>query len=259
MKLLIGSAAAVAFVFAFGQSAMASSAGDWAGPYVGAYAGPNQSSGHATTTTVYSGVGYFAASSVTAIGVAGNQSMDGSGPSVGLLGGYNFALDDHWLAGLEVDFGVNQVDETSAAGNAYPCCAPTAFVVQSRVQTNWLLTARPRVGYVWDDWQAYVTGGLAMTNEKASFLFTDTYAAAHESGVFKSNKASWTIGGGIERRLDEDVTVRLEYLYADFGGVGGTSANLTAYTPAIAYPVNVFTHRATLNENLVRFAVTVHV
>ncbi|HUO89294.1 MAG TPA: outer membrane beta-barrel protein [Rhizomicrobium sp.] len=224
--------------------------------YVGAYAGPNFQQGHVNTTTVFSPVGYFAASSVPAIGVQGSQPFDAYGVGLGALAGYTWYFDPNWFAGLEVDFGINSDVGTATAGNIYPCCSPTSFVVSSKVTTNWLFTARPRVGYVWDNWAAYVTGGLAMTDQKARFLFTDTFATAHESAVFSNSDVSWVVGGGVEDRLSPDWTWRLEYLYAEFSDFGGTSANLTAFSPAIAFPTNVFTHHAVLNEHMVRFALT---
>jgi outer membrane immunogenic protein len=255
MKRLTGILTAIVLV-ALAPSAAA--AASWEGFYVGGFAGPSQTQGHATTTTVFSPTGYFATTSVPAIATAGNQSTDGTGYNLGILAGYNWQFDENWVVGLEVDYGVNDTTSSASGGNIYPCCTTTQFGIQSNVRTTWLFTARPRLGYVWDDWMAYVTGGLAVTDEKASFVFTDTFATAHESGIFKDTKTSWTIGGGIERNFN-GISVRLEDLYADFGSVGGTSTNLTAFTPPIAFPTNVFTHRASLTENMVRFVVTVHI
>jgi outer membrane immunogenic protein len=225
--------------------------------YVGAYAGPNFQQGHATTTTVFSSTGYFTGSSVPAIAAAGSQPFDASGANVGALAGYTWWFDPSWFAGLEVDFGVNSDVGDSTGGAVYPCCAPTAFTVSSKVTTNWLFTARPRIGYVFmDNWSGYITGGLAMTDEKARFLFTDTFASAHESASFSNTDVSWVVGGGVEDKLSSDWSWRLEYLYAEFSGNTGTSTNLTAFTPAVAFPTNVFTHHADLNEHMVRFALT---
>jgi outer membrane immunogenic protein len=224
--------------------------------YVGAYAGPNTQQGHSTTTTIFSPTGYFASTSPAAIATAGSQGINTTGLNVGALAGYTWQFDPNWFAGFEVDFGVNSDTDTTGGSGTYPCCAPTGFTVSSKVSTNWLFTARPRLGYAWDNWAAYVTAGLAMTNRKTSFLFTDTFATAHESGAFSDTDASWTVGGGVEDRLSTDWTWRLEYLYADFGSGGGTSTNLTAFTPAVAFPTNVFTHRLSLSEHMVRFALT---
>ena len=258
MTKLTKAAILLASLVALAQGASAATT-DWTGGYVGIYAGPNSQQGHASTTTVFSAGGYFAASSVPAIATAGSQKLNTTGENLGLLAGYNFHVDENWVLGLEADFGLNHDTSLNGAGGVYPCCAPTAFTVTSKVQTNWLMTVRPRLGYAWDNWLAYVTAGLAMGNAKSSFLFTDTFATAHESGVFKSTQTSWTAGGGIENRISSDVSVRLEYLYANLGSTGGTSTNLTAFgPPAIAFPTNVFTHRASLNEHMVRFAVAYH-
>jgi outer membrane immunogenic protein len=222
--------------------------------YVGAYAGPNVLEGHATTTTIQVPAGYFASSSIPAVNAVGSQGIGTTGANFGALAGYTWQLDPHWFTGIEVDFGVNADSDMTAGGNTYPCCAPSAFAVSSKVSTNWLFTARPRLGYAWDHWAAYVTGGLALTDRTARFQFSDTFAAAQESARFSDTAASWTLGAGLEDRLSDDWTWRLEYLYADFNSVGGTSTNLTA--GGDAYPASVFTHAASLDEHLVRFALT---
>jgi hypothetical protein len=49
-------------------------------------------------------------------------------------------------------------------------------------------------------------------------------------------------GVGGEYALMNGWSVKAEYLYVDLGRVSTTSANLTAFTPPIAFPANVFTH-----------------
>jgi outer membrane immunogenic protein len=41
----------------------------------------------------------------------------------------------------------------------------------------------------------------------------------------------------------------------NFGSVSVTSANLTAFTPPVAFPTNVFTHSVDLRAAIVRFGV----
>src|SRR5262249_37782776 len=136
--------------------------------YVGAYAGPGYQQGHTTTTTVFSPTGYFASSSVPAIGAAGSTPFGGNAVGLGVLAGYTWQFDPNWFAGLEVDFGLNSASTDVSGGAIYPCCSPTSFTVTSRTSTNWLFTARPRIGYVFmDNWAGYITGGLAMTDQKS--------------------------------------------------------------------------------------------
>jgi outer membrane immunogenic protein len=225
--------------------------------YVGGYAGPNFQQGHSSTSTVFSPTGYFAASSVPAINSVGSQPFDATGVNLGALAGYTWQFDPNWFAGLEIDFGLNSDVGDTTGGAIYPCCSPTQFTVSSRITTNWLFTARPRIGYIFmDNWAGYITGGLAMSDLKGRFLFTDTFAHAHESATFSNTDASWVVGAGVEHRLSNEWAWRLEYLYAEFNSFGGTSTNLTAFTPPIAFPTNVFTHHDALNEHMVRFALT---
>ena len=77
---------------------------------------------------------------------------------------------------------------------------------------------------------------------KSNFLFTDTFAAARESASIDTTRYGWTAGVGGEYVLMNGWSVKPEYLYVDLGRVSTTSANLTAFTPPIAFPANVFTH-----------------
>jgi outer membrane immunogenic protein len=49
-------------------------------------------------------------------------------------------------------------------------------------------------------------------------------------------------------------SVKGEYLYANFDTVSGTSTNLTAFAPAIAFPSNPFTHSFDLKTSIARAA-----
>ena len=55
----------------------------------------------------------------------------------------------------------------------------------------------------------FFTGGLAIADVKAFDL------TAPESG--SKLRTGWTLGGGIERKIQGPVSLKLEYLYSDFG------------------------------------------
>lgn len=248
-RLLLGFSAALMLT-------AGAAAADWNGTYVGFYAGPNKQQGHATTTTVAPGGGYFATTSATQINATGSQNYDATGASFGIVAGMNWTFGDRWLAGLEADYGGNFDNDSVSDGAAYPCCSGTGFGIVSRARTRWMFTARPRVGYLWmDDTLAYLTAGVAVADLKSGFHFHDTFADANANGFFSDTRASWTAGGGIEKQIDSDVSVRLEYLYTDLGSVGGTSDNLTTLNFTTAWPTNVFTHRQSLTEHQVRAAI----
>ncbi len=106
-----------------------------------------------------------------------------------------------------------------------------------------------------DNELVYVTGGWAVTEEKASFLFTDTFATAHEAAARTSTRGGFTIGAGAAYPFGDGWSVKAEFLYSEFGTdtfIGGT---LTAFTPPISYPSNDFTHTVSLRDNMVRVGI----
>lgn len=223
----------------------------WAGWYIGGNVGGAWGHSSAQTSTIFSPTGYFATTSPGAIAAAGSRSIDPSGATAGAQLGYNWQFGAT-VFGFETDFGYFGNRRSSIGNGIYPCCAPTGFTVSSAVKTDWLFTARPRLGFTADNWLFYVTGGLAVTELKANFTFTDTFATASESGSVSRTRAGWTAGAGIEWGVAGPWSVKLEYLHLDFGNLSGSSANLTAFTPAIAFPTNVFTHSVDLRSDLVR-------
>jgi len=225
---------------------------DWSGFYLGVNAGGAWGQFDPTTSTVFSPTGYFATSSVPAIALVGAQRIDRSGFTGGLTAGYNWQASN-WVFGLESDFNYFHLSGRATGSAVYPCCAPTAFTVTSSASSDWLITARARAGVlVTPALLLYGTGGLAVANMKGTFIFTDTFATAAESAAIDTTRVGWTAGAGAEYGLMNGWSVKAEYLYVDLGRVSTTSTNLTAFTGAIPFPTNVFTHSIDLRANIVR-------
>jgi outer membrane immunogenic protein len=227
---------------------------NWTGFYLGGNLGGAWGSFDPSTSTVFSPIGYFATTSVPAINTVGGQSIKPAGFTGGAEGGYNWQTGN-LVFGLEVDFGYLGLRGSASGRALYPCCVGTGFTVNSSAHTDWLLTARPRVGLAYNNLLFYATGGLAVTNLSSSFSFSDTFATAAASGSFSNTKTGYALGGGVEAGLWANWTVKAEYLYVNFGRVSTTSTNLTAFTPPIAFPTNVYTHSADLTASLVRLGV----
>lgn len=119
-----------------------------------------------------------------------------SGGVLGGTAGYN------WQMGQTV-FGVEgDVDWSNIRGSA------TCGVTTCETKDTWLATARGRVGYAFDRFLPYVTGGLAVGDIKNN-------VAGVASAT--STKAGYAIGGGVEAALAGPWTAKVEYLYADLG------------------------------------------
>lgn len=233
------------------RSSVVAQAQNFQGAYIGGYAGGNQASSDAHTFTVFSPTGYFASSSVPAIATVGNQNLTPSGFSGGGTAGMNLQHKS-LVYGGELDFGSMKMSASKAGTATYPCCAPTAFTVTQTVSTDWLFTARGRLGFATGNLLIYGTGGFAAANFKYQAVFTDTFATAHENGGVDQKRKGFTGGGGAEYRLSHHWSLKAEYLFADFFQGQTTSRNLTAFTPPIAFPTNQFTHNADLTAQIYR-------
>ncbi|MEM9473629.1 MAG: outer membrane beta-barrel protein [Pseudomonadota bacterium] len=124
-----------------------------------------------------------------------------SGVGGGVLAGHNWQ-SGAMVFGLEADFAglsAEQGNDVGAPFNDY-----TAF------QYNWNAHVRGRAGYVFDNVLLFVAGGLAI----AEFQVDDTDPGWDEK---TSVLVGWSVGGGMEFMLGDNMTARLEYLYDDYG------------------------------------------
>jgi outer membrane immunogenic protein len=236
---------------------MASQAHAQGGGYVGVSAGYGWSKADVNTSTVFSSTGYFATTSVPAINTAGAQHVKPQSFVGGIDAGYDFT-SGNLLFGIAADLSWMDDKKTASTTVTYPCCAPTAFTVTQSMSTKWLATARVRAGYDVGGAVIYLTGGWAGVKARYSAQFTDTFATALESGTSSKFRSGWVLGGGADIKVDPHWTVQPEFLHADFGHFGAPGGTLTAFTPAISFPTNTFTHRASLKTNILRVGVHYH-
>ncbi len=239
--------------------AQTSSADDWTGVYVGGHAGITVGRTGVNTSTIFSPTGYFDPTSPAAINAAGAQTIESNGFNGGGQAGYNKQLG-RFVIGAEADFGVHRINKEIVSGDEYPCCTSSFEIAQS-VKTNWMFTARPRVGVTSGPALLYATGGLAMTDVEYNAVFTDNDSDALETASFKKTRTGYAAGGGVEVKMSDRWSAKVEYLYADFGRVSGTSTNLTALDfggeavggGTVAFPSNTFTHSARVKSHNFRF------
>jgi len=226
---------------------------NWTGFYLGVNAGGAWNSSNVTTSTVFSNTGYFANTSPGAIAAVGNQNINRTGFTGGLTAGYNWQVDRAVL-GIETDFNYFGVKGSSTGTGIYPCCAPTGFTVNTSESANWLWTLRGRAGVlVTPALLLYGTGGLAVADVKANYLFTDNFAAATESATVSSTRYGWTAGVGGEYALMNGWSIKAEYLHVDLGRASATSTNLN--TTGGPFPTSVFTHTVNLTSDIGRVGI----
>jgi outer membrane immunogenic protein len=124
-------------------------------------------------------------------------SLDLSGGVIGGTAGFNWQTGQMVL-GIEGD-----VDWSGVSGTIVTNCAAGCAT-----QNDWLGTVRGRVGYSFDRFLPYITGGLAAGNIKAT---TPGFAGATQTNL------GWTIGAGLEAAIVGNWSAKAEYLHVDLG------------------------------------------
>lgn len=149
-----------------------SQAYNWTGFYLGLNGGGGWGDSH------WQGIGHF----------------DLSGGELGGTAGYNWQLGQTVL-GVEGDMDWSHLTGTCPGG----ICSTS---------DSWLSTVRGRVGYAFDRFLPYITGGLATG---------DIRAATPGLPGGSATNAGWTVGGGVEIALPGNWSAKAEYLHVDLG------------------------------------------
>jgi outer membrane immunogenic protein len=202
---------------------------------------------------------------------AGSDSNKLNGAIGGLQTGYNWQTGS-FLAGVETDFQfsgqkVNQTFNTrfstGAANDLF-----NAFGALSASYTEklkWLGTARGRIGFTADRWLIYATCGLAYGEVSVSGSASATSLGVPVIGCagpvcplasWSNNvtKAGWTVGTGVEGAINDNWSVKVEYLHVDLGGVRtgfatlpGIYGNITTRNGAF---ISAFAGSGTIKSNV---------
>lgn len=183
---------------------------NWTGFYIGANVGGAWDN---TTSEVPSAA--FGATAFPA-------SITRSGFTAGGQIGYNWQVNKV-VWGLEADF--NYVDFRSASvsipeplATAFGSGGPPNVFTYTVGRQDFFGTVRGRIGYAWDRFMLYATGGLAYGN---GITNTVTYTNAAPGVVYATfagssgNRFGWTVGGGGEWGFAGNWSVKAEYLYVD--------------------------------------------
>lgn len=200
---------------------------NWTGFYIGANAGYSWTNAHHDRSPV--GGGPVDTEALTLRGVEG-----------GIQGGYLFQTGPVVL-GIEADF-----DWSGGRTNpTYTCPASSCVAVTTYNYTSKNIyggTLRGRVGYAFDRWLPYVTGGYAYGQSKSDGTATVLGVAFPFSSTHNTN--GWTIGAGVENAFADSWSLRLEYLYTHVNDDTSAAAGVTTVASA--------------NSNTLRIGVNYH-
>jgi high affinity Mn2+ porin len=194
---------------------------DWTGLYVGTHIG------YATGSSDWS------ATPAGATGPSAAGSLDffnsfemfkGTGSYfAGLQAGYNYMFPSRLVVGVEAD-----VSFPSIIGGSQMILSPSIGQESYAEAVELSGTVRGRIGYAFNDWLVYATGGFAWTYDQ----FTRTRLVGIPAGgtadpgtveaLLMVPRIGWTVGAGVEVALPSNWTARLEYLFTDYSSRGVT-------------------------------------
>jgi outer membrane immunogenic protein len=190
----------------------------WSGFYIGGNAG--YGAGDAAFSVNPTG----AWNAIPAQAASVRSSTDGSLKPKGGIAGVQAGFNEQygmWVVGIEAD--INGADQTSSrAGGPVPGTGVATFSQQADL--SWLATLRGRLGVAVGPALFYATAGGAVGE-------WDIYmrmAGGADVAVFNrsSVRTGWTVGAGAELAISEHLSLKGEYLFADFGSVAGESTFL---------------------------------
>lgn len=172
----------------------------WAGVYVGANASMN--------------IGQFSQGGANYFGNA-------FGGLYGITAGYNYQ-SGALVAGVEADLNFGSVN-----GNAYPFGG-----VHSSGNITGQGSLRGRFGYAFDRALVYITGGYtgaSMTGNVVDLGTPNIYA--NQSNYLNG----FVIGGGLEYAVTNNISLKAEYLFNDYGSTPFFSTTRDSITSGISF------------------------
>lgn len=156
-------------------------------------------------TGVYVGgiLGYAGAEFNNNIPANPGPTGDAGGFTIGAQIGYNYQFAPSWAAGVEADVSFQDIEASSALGS---------------MEEDWMATLRVRGGYTFSRYFVYATAGVAFTHKDVT----------RASGSGDDTVAGFTGGFGVEGKINNRWSAKLEYLYVNVPDDGILAGNATA-------------------------------
>ena len=128
------------------------------------------------------------------------------GGTVGFQVGANYEFKNHLVAGLEAEISYTDVSDTIYDSLSDAHGRPGNTI---KTSSDYACTLRARLGYAVGRFLPYITAGGAGANAKVS---------ATDGSLSQSDfQLGWAAGAGLEYAVNNNWSVRFEYLHIDFG------------------------------------------
>jgi outer membrane immunogenic protein len=197
---------------------------DWTGIYGGLHLGAGLLEDQVTTTTT------------TALQPSGTQTrLSPFSVVAGAQAGFNYQIQQV-VIGAEGTFTWSNISGTQVTASAL--LVPFSVSESSTSTPRWYATATGKIGFAANDFLFYAKGGAAWMGAN----YTQAIAAGVgnvSSQTISDTRSGFTVGGGIEFGMTENLSARLEYDYLNFGTKTYTFANLNTPAAALVLPVAI--------------------
>lgn len=148
---------------------------------------------------VYNWTGFYVGGLIGGVTADFTNSPPNPGPgsnaggfTIGAQAGYNYQLNSSWAVGIEADVSYQDIEAKSSGAGSF--------------QEDWMGTLRLRGGYTFNRYFVYATAGVALTSRDAKVV---------GFGSGDDAVAGFTGGVGVEGKINDRWSAKLEYLYVD--------------------------------------------
>jgi len=214
MKTILRGAAALAALAAFSGVHGTAKAADvtysepvysWSGIYVGGYVGAGATVARAEADAEIPQVFSFDADF---------KGIGGEGLLAGGLIGYNWQVSEQFVLGVQGDLGWTDLEAKLELGDAEAKAGPD-FIANASLRAGYLVT--PETLF-------YLIGGYSYAEYKLDLDGGDDFDQDYDG---------FHVGTGMETRLTDRLTARIEYRYTKFGGEDWDTDGFLEITPSV--------------------------
>lgn len=163
----------------------------WVGPYAGLQAGYN---GGNMDTRAEDGNDAVVLDGFNVDGFTG-----------GIFAGYNWQVYNDLLLGVEGEYNLASADDSITMNEGWGSWG-------ENVEQNWDASLRLRAGMDMGDYMPYVTAGIAWAGVE-----THGWTSFSGSDDHDATLTGFTVGAGVERKINENLSARIQYRYSDYG------------------------------------------
>ena len=191
-------------IILLGTASIATAAGheasyNWTGAYAGLNLGAIWTGSHLTAnhenllnTTTYS------------------QNINSTNVNPGFQFGYLQQLDHNWVVGGEADFIYPATSSTYTNQHT-----SSGIFDRFNVRNNLQGSIRLRAGYAIDRFLPFITAGVSFAS--MGLYYDNEIQNSANAYSTSTTQTGWVLGGGLEYGVLDNLSVRTEYLYTDYG------------------------------------------